>query len=207
MMGKSQERARDRETHARPLAFTKQFAVDMMSTLWSFFTSALPVLFLASTATPVAAWPSAPPSSPPSSEPSFVQNVTVFAPPADAPSKRVSYGRAVLLNQNCEQEQEHGEPGTILATASFLSPPDGGVYLIIHKSTDYGATWSQLSKAYLTGNASLTASGGLIFQPFLYEIAEPFGKYQPGTILLSANVIPADRSSTNIQLYASTDKG
>ena len=59
--------------------------------------------------------------------------------------------------------------------------------------------------SYFNGNASVT--GGIVLQPFLYELSQPFGKYQPGTILLSGNRIPGDFSSTNIQLYASTDKG
>ncbi|KAG9580769.1 BNR/Asp-box repeat domain protein, partial [Aureobasidium melanogenum] len=155
-----------------------------MFSLLSLFTSTL----LASTAV---AWPSAPPAP-------FVQNTTVFVPPANWTDKGGSYARSVLLNQDCES----GEP-TILATAAY-SPPDGQ-YFIIFKSTDYGASWSELSKAYFNGNASL--SGGTILQPFLYELAQPFGKYQPGTILLSGNRIPGDSSSTNIQLYASTDKG
>ncbi|THW15525.1 BNR/Asp-box repeat domain protein [Aureobasidium pullulans] len=155
------------------------------------FPSLLSVVTSALLATTAVAWPNVP-SAP------FVQNVTVFSPPANWPNKGGSYARSVLLNQNCEK----GNP-IILATAAY-QPPDGQ-YLIIHKSTDYGATWSELSKAYFNGNASL--SGGIILQPFLYELAQPFGKYQPGTILLSANYIPGDFSSTNIQLYASTDKG
>ncbi|KAI4761574.1 BNR/Asp-box repeat domain protein [Aureobasidium sp. EXF-3400] len=155
----------------------------MFSTL-SLFTSAL----LAST---TVAWPSAVPAS-------FVQNTTVFIPPANWPDKGGSYARSVMLNQDCEQ----GTP-TILATAAYNAPD--GQYFLIHKSTDYGATWSDLSKAYFNGNASVT--GGIILQPFLYELSQPFGKYQPGTILLSGNRIPGDFSSTNIQLYASTDKG
>lgn len=156
----------------------------MFSSLSSLFAPAL----LVSTAV---AWPSTP-SSP------FVQNVTVFAPPADWPDKGGSYARSVLLNQNCE----NGKPN-LLATAAYNAPD--GQYLIISKSSDYGATWSQLSKAYFDGNASLT--GGIILQPFLYELAQTFGKHRPGTVLLSGNRIPADFSSTNIQLYASTDKG
>ncbi|KAH8756076.1 BNR/Asp-box repeat domain protein [Diaporthe sp. PMI_573] len=159
----------------------------------------LPLLLVASTI--VEAKPSASGSALPA--PSFVQNATVFAPPANWTNKAGSYGRSVLLNKNCEQQQGGGGNITILATSSFF-PPDGP-YQVIHNSTDYGASWSELSKAYLDGNASL--AGGIILQPFLYELSQPFGEYQPGTILLSANRIPADRSSTNIQLYASTDKG
>lgn len=128
----------------------------------------------------------------------IVNNVTVFVPPASWPSHSGSYARSVLLNQDCEQ----GEP-TLLATAAY-NPPDGQ-YLQIFQSKDSGASWTMISKAYFNGNASLT--GGIILQPFLYELAQPFGKYQPGTILLSGNRIPGTFSSTNIELYASEDKG
>jgi len=62
-----------------------------------------------------------------------------------------------------------------------------------------------ISKAYFNGNSSLT--GGIILQPFLYELEQPYGKYKPGTVMLAGNRIPGDFSSTNIQLYASEDKG
>ncbi|EMC99771.1 glycoside hydrolase family 93 protein [Baudoinia panamericana UAMH 10762] len=137
-----------------------------------------------------------PPTPPPDTN--IFNNVTVFAPPASWPNHGGSYARSVLLNQDCEQ----GTP-TLLATAAY-SPPDG-VYFIIYKSTDYGQTWTNISKAYFNGNSSL--SGGIILQPFLYELAQPFGKYKPGTVLLSGNLIPGDFASTNIQLYASEDKG
>ena len=48
---------------------------------------------------------------------------------------------------------------------------------------------------------------GLRYQPFLYELAEPIGGYEAGTILLAGNSIPDDLSQTQIDLYASTDKG
>ena len=48
---------------------------------------------------------------------------------------------------------------------------------------------------------------GLRYQPFLYEMIEAIGDYPRGTLLLAANSIPADLSETQIDLYASTDKG
>ena len=47
----------------------------------------------------------------------------------------------------------------------------------------------------------------MILQLLLYELAQPFGKYQPGTVLLSGNYIPNGFDSSNIQLYASGHKG
>jgi hypothetical protein len=66
------------------------------------------------------------------------------------------------------------------------------------------STFVQLSRDVLTTNVRNLANCTFALS---YELAQPFGKYQPGTILLSGNRIPGDSSSTNIQLYASTDKG
>lgn len=125
-------------------------------------------------------------------------NVTVFDPPTDWKDRSGSYARSVMLNKDCED----GVP-TILATAAY-SPPDGQ-YFQIFQSDDLGASWSLISKAHFNGVAELV--DGIILQPFLFELSQPFGKYAPGTILLSGNRIPGDFSSTNIQLYASVDKG
>ncbi|KAJ7721314.1 hypothetical protein B0H16DRAFT_1782775 [Mycena metata] len=145
----------------------------------------------------VSAWaqPNHPPN-PPSAP--FFENVTIWAPPASWSSHSGSYGRSVLLNKDGEQ----GIP-TILATAAY-SPPNGP-YFQIFESTDYGQSWTMISKALFDGNSSLT--GGRISQPFLYELSEAYGKYPAGTVMLAGNRIPGDSSSTNIQMYASSDKG
>jgi len=103
-----------------------------------------------------------------------------------------------MLNHNCEA----GVP-TILATSAY-SPPDGP-YLQIFQSKDYGKSWTSISKAHFDGNSSIV--NGTILQPFLFELSAPYGKYKAGTVMLSGNRIPGDGASTNIQLYASTDKG
>lgn len=48
---------------------------------------------------------------------------------------------------------------------------------------------------------------GLRYQPFLYILPKKFGKWPAGTVLLSGSSIPTDLSTTQIELYASTDKG
>ena len=123
-------------------------------------------------------------------------NVTIFTPPRNWTSHRTSYAQTVLL--------EHGgsKGDTLLASWSF-SPP-GRVYAPIYQSQDGGFSWKELSKVYFSKAAS---AGSIILQVFLYELPQMFGGYPAGTILLTANSIPADRSSTNIELYASTDKG
>jgi len=124
-------------------------------------------------------------------------NVTIFTPPATWTDRSTNYARTVLLNQNCEKE-----PYTLLSTWSEST--EDGAYFPIYQSNDYGRSWDPLSKAYFThGNFS----GGAMLQPFLYEMAQPFGDYPAGTLLLTGNAIPADSSSTNIQLYSSFDKG
>ncbi|KAJ6554790.1 hypothetical protein B0H19DRAFT_1029873 [Mycena capillaripes] len=152
---------------------------------------------LASSPSLVSAWAQPnPPPSPPAAP--FFENVTIWAPPASWSSHSGSYGRSVLLNKDGEQ----GIP-TILATAAY-SPPNGP-YFQIFQSTDYGQSWTIISKAHFDGNSSL--SGGIILQPFLYELPEAYGKYPAGTVMLAGNRIPGDFSSTNIQMYASMDKG
>lgn len=77
------------------------------------------------------------------------------------------------------------------------------------ESDDGGRSWEEISKAYFThGNeTSGSFAGGIILQPFLYELREDVGDYKKGTVLLSGNAIPESGESTNIQLYASNDKG
>lgn len=48
---------------------------------------------------------------------------------------------------------------------------------------------------------------GLRYQPFLDILPKDFTGYKAGTVLLSGSSIPTDLSKTQIELYASTDKG
>lgn len=132
--------------------------------------------------------------SPPS--PKFFQNVTVFAPPKSWSSHSTSYARSVLLNQDCEKDN-------VLLASWTIDPPDGP-YLPIAKSTDLGYSWTEISRVYFTHR---NYTGGIILQPFLFELPQQVGKYPAGTVLTTGNAIPGDFSSTNIELYASQDKG
>lgn len=51
------------------------------------------------------------------------------------------------------------------------------------------------------------SDGGFLSQPFLYELPIQVGDYPRGTILATANAVPSDFSSTNIDIYASLDEG
>ncbi|MCJ1369358.1 hypothetical protein MMC20_000569 [Loxospora ochrophaea] len=117
--------------------------------------------------------------------------VTVFAPPANYTDPRTLYARTVLL-----------ENGTLLATWENYSPQPPLVYFPIFRSVDGGETWNEISRVTDQVN-----NWGLRYQPFLYELPAPIGNFSKGTILLAGNSIPANLSNTQIDLYASTDKG
>lgn len=124
-------------------------------------------------------------------------NVTIFSPPSNYTIPRTLYARTLLLNQDCETD------GVLLATwENYLPNNDSFPYFPIYQSLDGGRTWSERSRVYDQVNG-----WGLRYQPFLYELPEAIGNYSAGTILLAGNSIPDDLSKTQIDLYASTDKG
>ncbi|KAK5115192.1 hypothetical protein LTR85_009950 [Meristemomyces frigidus] len=127
----------------------------------------------------------------------LLSNVTIFTPPANYTIPRTLYARTVLLNQDCETSD------VLLATwENYLPNNDSNPYFPIYQSLDLGATWSERSRVYDQANG-----WGLRYQPFLYELPEAIGNFSAGTILLAGNSIPNDLSETQIDLYASTDKG
>lgn len=124
-----------------------------------------------------------------------INNVTIFTPPASWMSHSTSYARVLLLDKDCEE-------GNVLLTTWTQSNP-GEAYFPIYKSVDGGLSWAELSRVYFNE----TATGGILLQPFIYELPIQVGKYRAGTILATGNAIPSDFSSTNIDIYASTDVG
>jgi hypothetical protein len=121
--------------------------------------------------------------------PTFL-NATIYDPPNGSST---SYARSTFL-----------EVGSKSNTPPILTTFAGGDHFDIYRSNDAGKSWKRISQAYFT-NGNYT--GGIILQPFLYELPEDFGRFKAGTVFLSGNAIPSDFSSTNIELYASTDKG
>jgi hypothetical protein len=115
----------------------------------------------------------------------------VFTPPSNYNTPRVLYARTAQLDD-----------GTLLATWENYSPEPPKVYFPIYKSTDNGYTWTELAKVQDQGYG-----WGLRYQPFLYVLPEALGDYAAGTVLLAGSSIPTDLSKTQIDLYASTDKG
>ncbi|PMD31331.1 glycoside hydrolase family 93 protein [Hyaloscypha variabilis F] len=119
-------------------------------------------------------------------------NVTVYTAPAAWKNRGTLYGRVVLLNQNCEDDN------VLLSTWTVNAP--NKTYLPIYKSLDLGRTWTELTKVYFK-----TPNYTAIAQPFLYELGQPFGDYPAGTIFLSGNTF--SRTGTAIELHASLDQG
>jgi len=136
---------------------------------------------------PLASWVDQPP---------IFDNVTIFTPPSNWSIHWTTYARTVLLEQNGKANN------TLLASWSFQPP--GRTYAPIYESIDGGRSWNELSKVYFS--AADTADS-IILQVFLYELPQTIGVYPAGTVLFAANAIPANHSSTNIELHASLDKG
>ena len=127
----------------------------------------------------------------------LLTNVTIFTPPANYTVPRTLYARTLLLNQDCETDN------VLLATwENYLPNNDSFPYFPIYQSLDEGKTWTERSRVYDQVNG-----WGLRYQPFLYELPQAIGNLSAGTILLAGNSIPDDLSLTQIDLYASTDKG
>ncbi|KAF7332562.1 BNR/Asp-box repeat protein [Mycena kentingensis (nom. inval.)] len=122
--------------------------------------------------------------------------VTIFQPPSSYIVPRTLYARTLLI------AQDGAEQNVLLSTWENYSPEPPNVFFQIFRSTDLGQTWKPFS------NITDTVNGwGLRYQPFLYELEEQIGAFPTGTILCAANSIPTDLSQTQIDVYASRDKG
>jgi hypothetical protein len=118
-----------------------------------------------------------------------VEASMVYRPAASYKIPRVLYARTLALRE-----------GGILATWEDYGPEPP--YFPIYKSKDNGKTWTEISRVNDAVNG-----WGLRYQPFLYQLPEPFGGFPAGTILLAGSAIPQDLSKTQLDLYASTDLG
>ncbi|KAF2469046.1 Oligoxyloglucan reducing end-specific cellobiohydrolase [Lindgomyces ingoldianus] len=127
----------------------------------------------------------------PKAAPSTFSGVVVYTPPSNYTDPRVLYARTAQLPD-----------GDILATWENYSPEPPPVYFPIYRSSDGGYTWKELSRVQDQVNG-----WGLRYQPFLYILPEDMGDYPSGTVLLAGSSIPTDLSRTQIDLYASRDKG
>ena len=104
------------------------------------------------------------------------------------PGGRASYARAVRLNT-----AQPGRSRTLLATFQG----GGGPGFPLYRSDDDGRTWQKQSSV---------PTAGVSLQPFLYELPRAFAGLPKGALLFACNSL-GNFTSTNIQLYASTDGG
>jgi hypothetical protein len=88
----------------------------------------------------------------------------------------------------------------LLATWENYTPTKP--YFPIYRSTDHGFTWKEISRVEDTVNG-----WGMRYQPDLFELQQDLGTFKTGTIFVAGNSIPSDLSKTQIDLYASTDRG
>jgi hypothetical protein len=103
-----------------------------------------------------------------------------------------SYARAVRLTAG----RPAGQSRTMLATFQGGTGPGFPLY----RTDDDGRTWRP------QGTVPSQATGSYL-QPFLYELPRAFAGLPKGALLFACNWLGTDRTSTNIQLYASTDAG
>jgi hypothetical protein len=120
----------------------------------------------------------------------FSQNL-IFAPPSNYTDPRVLYPRTVQLSD-----------GRLLATWENYSPEPPIVWFPIYESLNGGVSWAEVGRVRDQVNG-----WGLRYQPFLYELPRDFAGFPKGTILCAGNSIPTDLSRSQIDIYASTDKG
>jgi hypothetical protein len=117
----------------------------------------------------------------------------MWAPPSAAPSYGSLYAHAIRL--------EHGTDANGTLLASFEQYSNNG--LPVFRSTDSGHTWTQIS----TIHDQVNSWNNIQLEPVLYELPQPIGSYPAGTVIAAGDSIPADNSTTKIDVYASTDHG
>ncbi|MFC1404627.1 MULTISPECIES: RICIN domain-containing protein [Streptacidiphilus] len=121
---------------------------------------------------------------------------TVFTPTSAAGyvNPGAMYARSITLHHAGDAN------GTILTTFEVYT--NGTPYFPVYRSTDGGTSWSYLSQVTDTVNGY-----GMRWNPQIYELPAALGSLPAGTLLEAGLSVPADRSSTEILLYDSTDQG
>lgn len=105
-----------------------------------------------------------------------------------------------LYPRALELQHAGSQNGYMLATFEMSSK--GMPSFPIYRSTNGGVSWKLLSHVFDTRNG-----WGMRFQPFLYELPEPFASMPAGTILCLGNSIPDDLSKTRLDMYKSLNHG
>lgn len=113
----------------------------------------------------------------------------MFVPSANVPNPGSLYARAIQASN-----------GNMYAT--FEQYAYGASVFPIYKSTDNGQSWTK------TGEVKDTHKGvGMRWEPHLYELPQAIGDMPAGTLLCAGDVVPTDRSSSELDLYKSNDEG
>jgi hypothetical protein len=118
------------------------------------------------------------------------------APPSDVPQK---YGCLYPKTVALQHQSSSANNGTLLAT--FEQPAEKPVFPI-YRSTDNGASWTQISSVADTVNG-----WGNRCCAFLYELPQQIGSMAAGTILCAGISAPLNDSATYLELYKSTNAG
>jgi hypothetical protein len=120
-----------------------------------------------------------------------------FDPEGDNPAG-TTYAKIIVLKHNANAN------GTQLVTFDQLVLHNGVQVYPIYRSTDDGASWTKIADVVPSQDfPTLTRTA----QPFLFEVTEDTGGLSAGTILLGGMIMPADRSSSTLVVYQSTDRG
>lgn len=122
---------------------------------------------------------------------------TSFNPEGGAPAG-TTYAKIVVLKHNGSAN------GTQVVTFDQLVLQNGVQVYPIYRSTNNGATWSHVTDVNPSATfPSLTRTA----QPFLFEVSQTTGNLTAGTLLLAGMIMPADRSSSRLVVYKSTNQG
>ncbi|MBE8522420.1 RICIN domain-containing protein [Amycolatopsis sp. H6(2020)] len=120
---------------------------------------------------------------------------TIFQPTAAAGyvNPGAMYARSITLHHNGEAN------GTLVSTFEVYRSAGAPVFPV-YRSGDAGKNWTYVSQVTDTVNGY-----GMRWNPEIHELPAPLGTLPAGTLLVSGLSVPADLSSTEILLYASTD--
>ncbi len=112
----------------------------------------------------------------------------------------VQYGRLLVLNNQSKEENN-----VLLATHCELNSglTENAPGYPIYRSADNGKTWEAVTRV----TDALTGANSE-WNPTLFELSKPCGKYPAGTVILAAcSVDPEHKKESHIRLYFSLDGG